>query len=242
MAKKKYTINWEDDVAVSFEVNGVQYASLDDVPNETDRRKLEAMLDSASEAEFEAEVEVEIAKAKQELERMDKVPIEKIILSVFTLVAALMLLIAGIASFNNVRKVYREAQAPGVVVDMTLRRDYDPNDADRVIGEAYCPVVEFTASDGRRRQVQLSECSWPASYEAGDEVIVLYEPDAPLQARIQSFGSSAGMWILPVITGILGFAFLGAVLLCGSSCRRKSHDIDDLGKRGFDPLDRKRYN
>jgi hypothetical protein len=32
-------------------------------------------------------------------------------------------------------------------------------------------------------------------------------------ARIKSFASSAGMWILPGITGILGIAFLGAVLV-----------------------------
>ena len=65
MAKKKYSINWEDDVAVSFEVDGMQYESLDDVPDESDRRKLEAMMDSASDAEFEAEVDAEIAKAKK---------------------------------------------------------------------------------------------------------------------------------------------------------------------------------
>jgi hypothetical protein len=37
-----------------------------------------------------------------------------------------------------------------------------------------------------------------------------------LDARIQSFGSNALMWILPGITGILGLGFLGAVLLVRS--------------------------
>ena len=57
MAKKKYSINWEDDLPVSFEVDGVQYGSLEDVPDEADRLKLEAMMDSSFDAEFDAEFE-----------------------------------------------------------------------------------------------------------------------------------------------------------------------------------------
>lgn len=208
MAKKKYSINWENDEAISFEVDGVEYKVLEDIPDEGDRLKLEAMMDSSFDAEFDAEFE----KMSKEVEKIDGPKVETVILTVFTGVAVLMLLIAGIASFNNILKVNREESASGVVVDMTLRYEYDQNDSDRVIGEAYYPVVEFTAKDGKRRQVQLSEGSFPPSYEVGEDVVVLYDPDHPLDARIQSAGSSALMWILPGITGILGVAFLGAVL------------------------------
>lgn len=208
MAKKKYSINWEDDEAVSFEVNGIQYESLDDIPNEDDRLKLEAMMNSAEDAEFDAEFE----KIQKELEPINNFPMEKVVLGIFTGVAVLMLLIAGIASFNNLSKIAREASAPGRVVDMTKQLEYDDQYRDRVIGEAYYPIVEFTANDGKRRQVQLNEGSFPAAYEVGDEVTILYEPSHPLDARIKSFGSSAGMWILPGITGILGISFLVAVL------------------------------
>lgn len=209
MPKKKYSINWEDDIPVSFEVNGVTYESLDDVPDEKDRQKLEAMMNSAEDADFDAE----FAKVQKELEQVNQVPFEKIILSIFTGVAVLMLLVAGIASFNNIMKVNREESASGVVVDMTKRLEYDEEDRDRVIGEIYYPVVEFTAKDGKRRRVQLSEGSWPPAYEVGEEVTVLYDPDKPLDARIKSTGSSVLMWILPGVTGILGIAFLGAVLV-----------------------------
>ena len=209
MAKKKYSINWEDDKAVSYEVNGMEYKSLEDIPNEDDRLKLEAMLDSAEDAEFDAE----FAKTKKELEPISSFPVEKVVLGVFTGVAVLMLLIAGIASFSNIAKLNREETAPGRVTDMTKQLEYDDQYRDRVIGEAYYPVVEFVALDGKRRNVQLNEGSFPAAYEVGDEVTVLYEPDHPLDARIKSFASSAGMWILPGITGILGIAFLGAVLM-----------------------------
>jgi hypothetical protein len=97
-------------------------------------------------------------------------------------------------------------------VDMTKRLEYDEEDRERVIGEAYYPVVMFTANDGKRRSVQLSEGSFPPAYEVGDEVTVLYEPEHPLDARIKSFGSSALMWVLPGITGVLGISFLVAVL------------------------------
>jgi len=208
MAKKKYSINWEDDEAVSFEVNGVEYKNLEDVPDEDDQLKLEAMLNSAEDAEFDAEFE----KMGQGVQQTDETPIENIILPIFTGVAVLMLLIAGIASFNNILKTGREASAAGRIVDMTKQLEYDQNNYNRVIGETYFPVVEFTANDGKRRSVQLSEGSFPPAYEVGDEVTILYEPDHPLNARIKSFASSAGMWILPTITGVLGIGFLVAVL------------------------------
>ncbi|MBK9927526.1 MAG: DUF3592 domain-containing protein [Anaerolineales bacterium] len=208
MAKKKYSINWDDDIAVSFEVDGVTYESLEDVPEEKDRLKLEAMLNSAEDAEFDAEFE----KIQKELEPISNFPVEKVVLSVFTGIAVIMLLVAGVASFNNIRKVNREESASGVVTDMTKRLEYDEQDFNRVVGETYYPVVEFTANDGKRRNVQLSEGSFPPAYEVGDEVTILYEPENPMDARIKSFGSSALMWILPSITGVLGIGFLVAVI------------------------------
>jgi hypothetical protein len=207
MAKKTYSINWEDEEPVSFEVDGVQYENLEDVPEESDRRKLEAMMDAAETAEFDAEFE----KIQKEMDQNQGVAIEKIILPIFTGIAILMLLIAGLSSVSNIMKINREESAPGVVTDVKMERSY-VNEEDRVVQEYYYPVVEFVASYGRRRNIQMSEGSYPASYEVGDEVIVLYEPDHPIEARIKSLSSTIGMWILPGITGILGIGFLVAVL------------------------------
>jgi hypothetical protein len=123
-----------------------------------------------------------------------------------------MLLIAGLSSIANILKISREEQAPGQVVEIVSRREY-VNEQDRVVEEFYYPVVIYVSSDGRPHRVQMSIGSSRPSHEVGDEVVVLYEPEEPLEARIQSFGSSALMWILPGITGILGIAFLGAVLV-----------------------------
>ncbi|NUQ84087.1 MAG: DUF3592 domain-containing protein [Anaerolineales bacterium] len=207
MAKRKYSINWEDDLPVSFEVDGVRYESLEDVPNEADRRKLEAMMESS----FEADFDTGFAELNREAQKVNGASVERIILSVFTGVAALMLLIAGIASVNNILKTSREESAPGRVVEIIERREY-VNEQDRIVEEYYYPVVEFVASDGRHRSVQMNEGSSSPQYETGEEVVVLYDPKRPLDARIKSFGSSALMWILPAITGILGVAFLAAVI------------------------------
>jgi hypothetical protein len=208
MAKKKYSINWEDDLPVSFEVNGVQYETIEDVPDEADRRKLEAMMDSSFDAEFN---DPEFEQLRKETAQINGVAAEKIILGVFSGIAALMLLIAGIASFSNIMKLGRESSAPGRVIDMVKQREY-VNQQDRIVRDYYFPVIEYVSSDGKTHTVQLTEGSQTPSYEIGDDVTVLYDPDHPLDARIQSFGSSALMWILPGITGILGLAFLGAVL------------------------------
>jgi hypothetical protein len=87
-----------------------------------------------------------------------------------------------------------------------------PRDKISLVEEYYYPVVEYVSNDGRFHSVQMTEGSSAPSQEVGDEVTVLYNPERPLEARIKSFGSSALMWILPGITGILGLAFLGAVM------------------------------
>jgi hypothetical protein len=209
MLQKKYSINWENDEPVSFEVDGVQYGSIDQVPDEADQEKLTAMMDGSLDREFEREFKNFDKDFKANREESAKA--QKIILGIFTGVAVLMLLIAGISSFSAISKISKEESAPGRVVDMTVRREY-VDEEDRVGSEYYYPVVEFTASDGRLRSVQMSEGSWPPSHEVGEAVTVRYDPEHPLEARIASFGSNLLMWILPGITGILGLGFLGAVL------------------------------
>lgn len=207
---KKYSVNWENEVPVSFEVDGVTYDSLEDVPNPKDRRKLEAMLDTSEEVrqsfdKFDKNFDKEFAAMKTDSKKM-----ESIILWIFSGVAVLMLLIAGISSFFNLQKLSREQSADGVVVDVVKHRQYI-DEQDEVYDDYYFPIVRFTASDGKTRELEMSVGSSSQEYEAGNKVTVLYDSDRPLDARVKSVGSSMLMWILPGITGILGIAFGGAV-------------------------------
>jgi len=211
---KKYSINWENDDPVSYEVDGVAYESLDQIPDEGDRAKLEAMMNASMDQEFDKEVAEFDRDLKKEVEAQKKTSVqaEKLILGIFSGVAVLMLLIAFGSAASAILKMSKEENAPGRVVEIVKRREY-VNEQDRVYQDYYFPVVEFVSADGRRHSVQMSEGSSSPSQEVGDEITVLYNPEHPLDARVKSFGSSALMWVLPGITGILGLAFLGAVLV-----------------------------
>ena len=214
MPKKKYSIHWENDVPTSFEVDGLTYENLDQVPDEADRSRLEAMVDGSIDREFEKQLEDFDREFKKDWEAHKKTSArtEKIILGVFTGVAVLMLLIAFFSSASAILRMNREESAPGRVVQIVQRREH-VNEEDQVVREYSYPVVEFVARDGRRRSVQMTEGSSVPTHEVGEDVTVLYDPDHPLDARIRSFGSTALMWILPGITGILGLAFLGGVFV-----------------------------
>jgi hypothetical protein len=211
---KKYSINWQNDEPVSYEVDGVAYESLDQIPDEGDRAKLEAMMNASMDQEFEKEVAEFDRDFKKEFDAQKKTSVqaEKLILGIFSGVAVLMLLIAFGSAVSAILKMSKEENAPGRVVEIVKRREY-VNEQDRVYQDYYFPVVEFVSADGRRHSVQMSEGSSSPSQEVGDEITVLYNPERPLDARVKSFRSSALMWVLPGITGILGLAFLGAVLV-----------------------------
>lgn len=206
MSKKKYSINWEDDFPSTYEVDGVQYETLEDVPDEGDRRKLQAMSDASFMADINAEIEAQ---------KKNSIAPEKIIVWVFSGVAAILLAIALFSSFGVISKISKEESAEGRVVDMVEKIQYMRDEKGYEIPpeKFYYPVVEYRSSDGRKHSVQLTEGSSPASYEVGEDVTVLYDPEHPLDARIKSFSSSLLLWVLPGITGILGISFLVAVLV-----------------------------
>ena len=211
MPKKKYSINWENDEAQSFEVNGVTYESLDDVPDWKDRDKLAAMLHASSEEDFE-EVKFD-EKEFEELRKAAENPsMERWVLGGFTAIAVIMLLVTIVSIFSNIQKILKEESVPGMVVDVVKRREL-VNEENDIVRDFYYPVIEFVTSDGHKRSLQVNEGSDSPFYEKGDEITVLYNPEHPLDARIKSASSNALMWVLPSITGILGIAFAGAVLV-----------------------------
>lgn len=203
--KKQYSVRWENEQAVSFEVDGMIYASLNDIPDKRDKRKLQQMMADSSQPQFDE-------KEWEETQKESNAAFN-IILWVFGGAAALMLLIAILSAGSAISKILSERSAPGVVVEMVVRPVYDENNRNRLLNEYHYPVVRFSDRDGRLRNVQMTEGSDPPSYEVGDQVTVRYNPEKPLDARIDSFGSNALLWILPGITGILGLAFAGAVFV-----------------------------
>jgi hypothetical protein len=74
------------------------------------------------------------------------------------------------------------------------------------------PVVEFETERGRTVEFESSVGSNPSLYRVGQRVSVLYDPDEPQKATIDSFLSR---WLATLITGCLGvsFLFVGMVFL-----------------------------
>jgi succinate dehydrogenase/fumarate reductase cytochrome b subunit len=131
--------------------------------------------------------------------------IPKTIIAVFLAVAVLMLAIAAISAARSGLALAKEATAQGSVVDLVLRTDQTGN-------QFYYPVVAFTLPDGSRQTIQIATGSGSPAYKQDESVTIAYDPEQPRNARISSFSNTASMWILPLITGVLGAAFLAATL------------------------------
>lgn len=142
-------------------------------------------------------------------------PFPGIIVAMFLAVAVVMLAIAAITAANAGRAFARETQAPGHVVDLAIRQSLDGT-------LFYRPVVAFALPDGARRTVQVAEENTDPAYRVDASVTVAYDPAQPDRARIVSTSSTFSRWILPLITAILGVAFLGATLFARSVLRSDS--------------------
>jgi hypothetical protein len=96
------------------------------------------------------------------------------------------------------------------VVDLVAHSVQSTSDEDAQL--FYYPVVEFNLPDETHLRIELSQGSRPPSYAKGDQVTILYNPVQPNQARIRSFTSALLLWVVPLITGLLGLIFAGTTL------------------------------
>jgi Protein of unknown function (DUF3592) len=69
---------------------------------------------------------------------------------------------------------------------------------------AYAPMLQFTASDGRKYVVTSDLSGAETAYRFGQHMRVLYPPNDPQGARVDAF---APLWTLPLVTGVVGCAF-----------------------------------
>ena len=74
----------------------------------------------------------------------------------------------------------------------------------------YTPVFVFRDAAGIEHTVYSSIASYPPSHQVGDSVFVLYSPQSPQDAKIDSFFS---LWGLPAITGGLAGFYMPLGLL-----------------------------
>lgn len=221
---KKYSINTENGKVISVEVNGIQYEHPDQISDPDDRAQILRLLANASDdgldpifedesdPDFEPEFGPEFEAHFRELEHQSE-QLPKIIFWIFLAVAIPLLATAGISGWLTLKAIAKEESAPGRVIDLVKRESWN-NEQRRNETYAY-PVVEFTTAAQSHRSVQLSEGSWPPAYDKGDQVTILYDPEQPNHARVNSLSSTIGLWILPTVTGFLGVVFLVLAFVIG---------------------------
>jgi hypothetical protein len=128
---------------------------------------------------------------------------------VFLIVSLGLLGVAGFFTLNTLRFLDRSVSVQGTITALVpvTRSGSDQDGGGSQI--TYAPEFSFTAADGRVFSVTSTFSSNPASFDVGDTVSVLYQPDHPDHARIDSFGQ---LWGISLIVGGIGAVFLAVAL------------------------------
>lgn len=130
----------------------------------------------------------------------------KFIFYLFLTIALVALGLGGLAAVNTAREIAGEIRLPAVVTDLVSTRSGE--------GSVYFyPVVEIDVPGEGRVTVKTDIGSWPPDYFKGDSVTVLYDPGPPRQAHIDTPSNNLVRWVLVIIPGALGGAFLIAAFV-----------------------------
>ena len=134
------------------------------------------------------------------------------------------LLVAAFITLRSARSFESTAVgASGEVID--LAPSYSDGSA------THAPVVRFETPDGREVIFESSVSSHPPAYDIGERVDVLYAPDDPGDAVIDSFWQ---VYLAPVILGGIGSIFLligGGMLVSQIVARRRRERLMASGRR-----------
>jgi uncharacterized protein DUF3592 len=132
---------------------------------------------------------------------MAKLNVRIIVGAVFAPVGLILLGVAAALAVSSAGFASTADRAKGTVVDLAYRN-----------GAAYPYVTYVSPSDRREYTFGESTGSWPPAYAIGERVPVVYDPDHPGHAHIDSW---ANKFLGPTICGGLGVVFttIGALLL-----------------------------
>jgi hypothetical protein len=155
----------------------------------------------------------------------------KILRLIFGLFAVigLGLLIGGVVSIQQTRRFLATASSvPGVVTENVWREDRSSNNN---TNWAFYPRIRFRTTDGQEITFITNSGSSPPAYRVNEPVTILYDPQQPYHAYIQSFSE---LWLLPTILCGLGIVFCSfgvvAVIWKGISARKNAW-LEQNGRR-----------
>ncbi len=146
-------------------------------------------------------------------------------------IIGLGMLVGAFFSFRHTQDFIAQAvTTQGRVIDLhvsrSTSRDSNNNSRESI---TYYPIVEFTDRNGQSISFQSNTGSYPASYDRGDLVEVLYLPEKPRDAAINSTGSLwAGTIVLSSLGGIF-FAIGGGIILVTTLKKRRAQHLREHG-------------
>ena len=146
--------------------------------------------------------------------------------AVFAVVGAGVLFFA-FTMFNDTRSfVARSVPTDGTIVDFVevITQDDEGRDV-----STYAPRFEFIDGNGEVQRVTSPQSSSFNSEEIGDTIPILYDPENPTDANIDSFGN---LWLGSVLLSVFGLIFfiVGAGMFYLVS--RRQGMIKELQARG----------
>lgn len=123
--------------------------------------------------------------------------------SIFGGIGSIFAITGIIVAVNTRSFVVTSVKAPGTVTSFIRS------------SKVHYPVVKFTPSSGDPITFESNSGSNPPAFKQGQQVEVLYNPQQPSSAMINSWGE---LWLLPIIFTAMGSLFLliGGIALMSS--------------------------
>lgn len=133
----------------------------------------------------------------------------KKIFAVFGIIGCLLLMVAVFLIIKQSAFVNHSQKTTGTVIGNAVSYS---NDSNGNSSRYYHAVVVFADQSGQAIKFQSTLGSGSPSYQVGETVEVLYDPDKPNDAEINSFIS---IWLGAIIVSILGviFSLVGFIYL-----------------------------
>ncbi|MHC0062451.1 DUF3592 domain-containing protein [Nostoc sp. UIC 10890] len=132
--------------------------------------------------------------------------------SIFGGVGSIIAVTGIIIGLNTRSFVTSAIPAQGTIIDLVQRSSTDNKGRYSYV---YYPVVKFTTSSGETTVFEANSGSNPPEFTKGQQVEILYSPEKPNSATINSWLS---LWFLPIMFISLGsiFALVGGIVLVRS--------------------------
>lgn len=140
---------------------------------------------------------------------------------IWTIIAVLLILLSVYIFKNNIDFTQKAQISQGKVIMVTIDKSGK--------SATYKPVIEFYDHKGIRIEFASFEGSNPPKYTVGDKVEVLFNPENPIDAKINSFFSIWGGVLIMSIVGIVFFV-IGCISI--SKEKKKRAIVNFLKSKG----------